>query len=47
MINKLEIKNKITNIIINTSNDNMAYLIIGYNISIEAKLPHVPEANFI
>ena len=47
LIKKLEIKNKIKNKIINASNDNMLNLIIGYKISIAAKLPHVPEANFI
>ena len=47
LINKLEIKNKIINIIINASKDKVVNLIHGYNISIAAKLPHVPEANFM
>ena len=47
LINKLEIKNKIINIIINDSNDKMVNLIHGYNMSIAATLPHVPGANFI
>ena len=32
---------------INVSNDKMVNLIHGYNISIAAKLPHVPEANLM
>jgi hypothetical protein len=47
LIHRLEIKNNITNIIINTSNEKIVNLINGYNISIAAKLPHVPEANFM
>jgi hypothetical protein len=47
LINKLEIKNKIINTIISDSNDKMVNFINGYNISIAAKLPHVPEANFM
>jgi len=31
----------------NASNDKTENLINGYNISIEAKLPHVPDANFM
>ncbi len=46
-MDKLEIKNKIINTKINASNDKAVNLINGYNIIIEAKLPHVPEANFI
>ena len=44
---KLEIKNKIKKIIINKSNDNNESLIIGNNINIETRLPHVPEAIFM
>ena len=47
LINKLEIKNKIKNIMIKVSNDTEVNLITGYNINIAAKLPHVPEANFM
>ena len=47
LIKKLEIKNKIINTIIRAPNDKILNFINGYNISIEAKLPHVPEANFI
>ena len=47
LIKKLEIKNKIINAAINASNDKRVNLIHGYKISIAAKLPHVPDANFI
>ena len=44
---RLEMKNKIIKTIINASNDKIVNLINGYNITIAAKLPHVPEANFM
>jgi hypothetical protein len=47
LIHRLEMKNKIINTIINASNDNRVNFIHGYSISIAAKLPHVPEANFM
>ena len=47
LINKLEIKNRITNTVINAPNDNMLNLINGNIINIAAKLPHVPEANLM
>ena len=47
LIHRLEIKNKIINTTINVSNEKIVNLINGYNNSKEAKLPHVPEANFM
>ena len=47
LIHRLEIKNKIINTTINPSNGKIVNLINGYNNSIAAKLPHVPEANFM
>ena len=44
---KLEIKNKIINTQTSISNDNEVNLIIGNIIMIEARLPNVPDANFI
>ena len=44
---KLEIKNKITNRLTSVSNDNEVNLIIGNIIIKEARLPHVPDANFM
>ena len=42
-----QIIHKIINIKINSPNDNGVNLIMGNNINRAAKLPHVPDANFI
>ena len=47
LIHRLEMKNKIINTIINVSNDSRVNFMHGYSISIAAKLPNVPEANFM